>query len=325
MNAHESGSVRVAIVGCGRMGAERATCATESGATIAFCADSDGERARSLASRFQSQSVADAHAIPWRDVQAVFVCTPPSARSVVFDAIAAGVAVLVEKPIGLSEADGAMLVSAVEKQTVINAVGYMNRYRPSVLAARAAAAASTVSAVAVHWASKRYAVPWWGQPDLSGGPFNEQATHIVDLVRFVVGEIVDVRAIAGPSGDEKNVSRAAVAMRFENGAVGTLAYTCEADDKHIGLHVMSGAGAIELRGWNFANSDAGDDPDPNPFMIETRTFLEAVSSGDARHIRSDFADATKTQRAVDLIRRRFADGMPDSRETSALDLDVSAR
>ena len=320
-----TGGIRVAIVGCGRMGAERAACATQAGATIACCADTDGERARSLAARFQSHAVADMRAIPWREVQAVFVCTPPSMRSVVLDAITARVAVLVEKPIGLSEADGAALASAVEEQHVVNAVGYMNRYRPSVLAARAAAAASTVSAVAGHWASKRYAVPWWGQPDLSGGPFNEQATHLVDLVRFVVGEIADVRAFAGPSGDEKSITRAAVAMRFDNGAVGTLAYTCEADDKHIGLHVMTGAGAIELRGWNFTRAGADEATDPNPFLLETKTFLEAVSSGDARQIRSDFADATKTQRAVDLIRRRFADGMQEPRGSSALYDDVSAR
>ncbi len=320
-----SGGIRVAIVGCGRMGAERAACVTGYGATIAYCADTDGERARALASRFTSQAIADMHAIPWREVQAVFVCTPPSTRSVVLDAIAAGVAVLVEKPIGLSAAEGAALASAVEKKPVINAVGYMNRYRPQVLAARAAAAAATVSAVAGHWASKRYAVPWWSQPTLSGGPFNEQATHLVDLVRFVVGEIADVRAFAGPSGDEKSISRAAVAMRFENGAVGTLAYTCEADDKHIGLHVMTRAGAIELRGWNFARAGGDEEPDPNPFMLETTAFLEAVSSGDARHIRSDFADAAKTQAAVDLIRRRFADGMPETHGSSALYDDVSAR
>jgi myo-inositol 2-dehydrogenase/D-chiro-inositol 1-dehydrogenase len=317
-------SICVAIVGCGRMGAERAACAAESGATIAYCADSDGERARTLASRYESHAVTDMHAIPWRELQAVFVCTPPSTRSVVLDAVAAGVAVLVEKPIGLSEADGALLASAVEKQPIINAVGYMNRYRPSVLAARAAAAASTVSAVAGHWASKRYAVPWWGQTNLSGGPFNEQATHLVDLVRFVVGEIADVCAFASPIGDERDISRAAVAMRFKNGAVGTLAYSCEADDKHIGLHVMTGTGAIELRGWNFALAGS-DEPDANPFMLETKSFIEAVSGGDARHIRSDFADATKTQRAVDLIRRRFAEGMADSRGSTALYDDAGAR
>ena len=186
------------------------------------------ERAR-IALQSRSQAVTDTHAIPWRELQAVFrlhaavhlrarSCSMPSPH---------GVAVLVEKPIGLSRSRrrSSPRERCCQKQPVINAVGYMNRYRPSVLAARAAAAASTVSAVAGHWASKRYAVPWWSQTNLSGGPFNEQATHLVDLVRFVVGEIADVRAFAGPIGDEKSISRAAVAMRFENGAVGTLAYS----------------------------------------------------------------------------------------------------
>jgi len=303
------GSVRVAIVGCGRMGAERANQAAHAGATIAHCADTDQERARSLAAQFGAKPISDAHSIPWRDIQAVFVCTPPSLRAVVLDAIAAGVAVFMEKPVGLTKHDGTVLSKAVESHPVVNAVGYMNRYRPSVLSARAFAEASNLSAVAAHWACKRYAVPWWELPSLSGGPFNEQATHLVDLFRYVAGDIAEVRAFAGPEGNERSISRAAVAIRFENGAVGTLVYTCEASAKHIGLHIVTTRGAVELRGWNFALAGADDGPEPNPFALETRAFLTAVEADDERSILCDIADATKTQSAVDDMRRGFAEGM----------------
>lgn len=300
------GSVRVAIVGCGRMGAERANQAARAGATVAYCVDTDEERARTLATQFQSSPISNADSMQWRDIQAVFVCTPPSLRAVALDAVAAGVAVFVEKPVGLTKNDGTVLAEAIQRRPVINAVGYMNRYRPSVHAAREFAKASTLSAVAAHWACKRYAVPWWEHPELSGGPFNEQATHLVDLCRYVAGDIAEVRAFAGPAGDEHNIARAAVAMRFENGAVGTLVYTCEADDKHIGLHIVTAHGAMELRGWNFAVAGADDGAEPNPFELETRAFLAAVAAGDGRTILCDVADAIKTQTAVDEIRRAFA-------------------
>jgi myo-inositol 2-dehydrogenase/D-chiro-inositol 1-dehydrogenase len=298
--------IRAAIVGCGRMGAERARQAAAAGAIVAYCADTDNDRAQALAARFGSIALAEARAIPWRDVQAIFVCTPPSLRSIALDAIANGVAVFVEKPIGLTKDDGSVLADAVTKKPVINAVGYMNRYRPSVNAARQAAASSTVAMVSAYWASKRYAVPWWELPDLSGGPFNEQATHLVDLCRYVVGEIAEVRALAGPGGDGKRIARAAVAMRFEDGAVGALAYTCEANDKHIGLHIVTDAGAIELRGWSFSPAGSSDEPEPDAFALETRAFLASVSGADARLILSDFADATKTQSAVDAVRLAFS-------------------
>lgn len=301
-----TGSMRVAVVGCGRMGAERANQAAQAGANVAYCADTDQERAAALAARFAATPLSDARSIRWRDIQAVFVCTPPSLRAIALDAVAAGVAVFVEKPVGLTMHDGAALAKAVASHPVINAVGYMNRYRPSVRSARAFAAASDLSAIAAHWACKRYAVPWWGRPEQSGGPFNEQATHLVDLCRYIAGDIASVRAFAGPDGDERSIARAAVAMRFESGAVGTLLYSCEANDKHIGFHIVTADGAIELRGWNFALAGADAASDPDPFALETRAFLDAVAAGDARSILSDFADATKTQSAVDEMRRGFA-------------------
>ena len=290
------------------MGAERARQAVQAGATVAYCADTDIDRAHVLAAQSRSIALADARDIPWREVRAVFVCTPPSLRSIALDAIAHDVAVFVEKPIGLTKSDGAVLADAVKDRPVVNAVGYMNRYRPSVIAAREAAASSTVAIVSAYWASKRYAVPWWEQSELSGGPFNEQATHLVDMCRYVVGEIAEIRALAGPGGDEKRMARAAVAMRFENGAVGALAYTCEASDKHIGLHIVTGDGAIELRGWSFSPAGSGGKPEPDAFALETRAFLQAVGQSDTRFILSDFADAAKTQSAVDAVRLAFSAG-----------------
>ena len=303
-----TGAVRVAIVGCGRMGTERARHVDSAGSRIVACVDGDADRARELSSKYPGASaLSDTAAVLWSGVDAVFLCTPPSVRlEAVLRAIESGVAVFTEKPIGLSAVDGRRLTDAASHRGVLNAVGYMNRYRPAVRKARMSAAESGASGLIGYWAGKRYAVPWWERADQSGGPFNEQATHLVDLCRFVCGDIVEVRAVAGTTRDAGGLSRAAVAARFESGTIGALLYTCEAADKHIGLHVITSVGTVELRGWDFIVQNGSRPPvEPNVFETETHAFLRAVRTGDRGGVLCDFADATKTQATVDAIRKCF--------------------
>ena len=46
------------------------------------------------------------------------------------------------------------------------------------------------------WLDKVPPVPWWTDRALSGGPIIEQAVHVLDLARFLVGEVEQVCALA---------------------------------------------------------------------------------------------------------------------------------
>ena len=303
-------ALRVAVIGCGRMGAERAGCAAELGASVDACVEVDVERARRLAARFGARAAKGLDEIDWSRLDATFVCTPPSARSdAVMRAVDSGVAVMVEKPIGLSAGDGRRFAHAAAHGGVINAVGYMNRYRASVRLAREVVARGSPVAVMCHWACRPYGVPWWHLDDWSGGPFNEQATHLVDLCRFIVGEVDGVEAIASRGRDTTDSpTRVAAALHFACGALGTLIYTCDAPDKFIGFEAVTGEGAVRLEGWDFVmtvNTITESLPahtGANPFTQETEAFLGAVAARDGSGISSTFDDATRTQSIIDAIR-----------------------
>jgi predicted dehydrogenase len=289
------------------MGSERAARAIALGAVIRACADADVGRAEELATRSGAATVeSDAAKLPWRELDAVFICTPPSVRgSAVRHAIEAGVATFVEKPIGLSAAEGEALADAAHRARIVNAVGYMNRYRASVRSARTIAANHKVIAVTCQWVCRPYGVPWWRSAEQSGGPFNEQATHIVDLCRFVAGEVADVRSVS--SGDDpERPTRFAAALRFENNAVGTLAYTCDAPDKFIAFELITTSGALRLEGWDFklaaSTFDLHVDAEDDVFETETRAFLTAAMQSDQSLIASSFDDAVRTQSVVDRVR-----------------------
>jgi predicted dehydrogenase len=163
----------------------------------------------------------------------------------------------------------------------------------------------SIIGITAHWVGKKYAVPWWMVSEQSGGPFNEQGTHLMDLFRYLSGEAEVLHAAAfGPTGGETTV---AAMLRLAGGGLGTFLYSCEARDKDILISVETPDGVLELRGWDLElvrNTIDGSSPDPEDrpiFEKETAAFLQAVTSRDRTLILSDFAEAFKTQTAMDRV------------------------
>src|SRR4051812_15358679 len=123
-------TLRVGIVGAGRMGRERARAAKLLGAEVVAVCDPDLERATALASDVHAEVLPDTAHLDMSELDVLFECTPPAARGGVQEkAIAAGVALFVEKPIGLDAQQCLPLLELLDKRPVVNAAGYMNRYR----------------------------------------------------------------------------------------------------------------------------------------------------------------------------------------------------
>lgn len=303
--------LNVAILGCGRMGRERARCVTALGAAITAVYDPDAERASALAAQFGGMPVTSESEIPWHSLGAVFFCTPPQCRDAqALAAIAAGVAFLAEKPVGLSHPAAARVASALQRAPVVNAIGYMNRCRSSVRHTRAVLARTRLLGLAGFWVCRQYTVPWWLDAAASGGPLNEQATHLFDLCRVFGGEIASVQAVSANAalGAAESLGCAST-VQFQSGSIGTVFYSCESSGKAIGLHLFTDCGSIELAGWDFrmaSNTIDGILPETaaeeDIFLIETERFLSAVRTGRPEDVACDWIDAMHTQGAVDAAR-----------------------
>ena len=153
-------NLRAAVVGAGRMGRERARAAKLLGAQLVAICDPDVERAALLAADLDAAVLPTAAELDLSRLDALFVCTPPALRGAAERAaIAAGVSLFVEKPIGLNAEQCLDLLQALEQRPIINAAGYMNRYRCSVLCARQQIQAAFPIAIAFQWFSTRYGVP----------------------------------------------------------------------------------------------------------------------------------------------------------------------
>jgi len=304
--------LRVAIVGCGRMGRERATAATALGARVVALCDPDPARVSGLASRFPGALVRDdAVDLDWLSVDAIFVCTPPFARGLVeAAALAAGVPVFVEKPVGVTACQLEPALAALRRHRVVTAVGYHNRYRPSVDHARSLLASRKAIGASCHWICMPYRVPWWNHLELSGGGLNEMATHLVDLGRYLLGDIDVVHAWAD-AGDGGGPAPSFMAtLRWADGLLGTMLYSCRAHDQDIGLTVHTEVGPIRLVGWDFdlhlpdgiVRGNVGGERSAI-YAPEVAAFFEAIRRRDPAAVRTDLEDGVRTQRVVDALAR----------------------
>jgi len=308
--------MRVAVVGCGRMGRERARAISTFGVDEILLFDEDTRRSRSLAEELARASpLVDFPAILEGRPDAIFICTPPFCRGPLENqAIARGIPFLVEKPIGVSANQVDSVLENLRHRNVLNAVGYMNRYRNSVAHARAVLRSRNIIGMTAHWIGKKYALPWWEDVEKSGGPFNEQATHLMDLFRYLSGVTGTLHAAASaPNGVETTV---VVTLRLAGGGLGTFVYSCEAKEKDILVSVETTDGVVALRGWDLeltCNTIDGTYPKPESkpiFERETHHFLKSVTTGDKTLILSDFADAYKTQIEMDCATRMIRGAAP---------------
>jgi len=301
--------MRVAIVGCGRMGRERAMAAASFGAETVFLFDEDSNRMKSLAeSCLVARTVSGPGDLFNEKIDALFICVPPFCRGPLeLRAIDSGMPFFVEKPIGVTANQVRTVIENLLRKPVLTAVGYMNRYRNSVGCAKNILRSRKIIGVSSGWVGKKYGVPWWSVLEQSGGPFNEQATHMVDLIRYLAGVGEPVYAVAQPPADIETTVLAV--MRLSGGGLGSFLYSCEAMDKDIFVVIETPEGALELRGWNFSllhNSIDASQPEPESkpiFEKETHAFLEAVVTGNKGLILADFGEAFQTQILMDSLLR----------------------
>jgi predicted dehydrogenase len=129
--------VRVAVVGVGHLGRHHARVLSElPEATLVGVVDADAARAQAIASSSGCEVFPDVTALIGR-VDAVSIASPTEVHaSLALPLLAAGIDVLVEKPMtrSLDEADA--LLAAARASGALLAVGHIEQFNPAVEAAR---------------------------------------------------------------------------------------------------------------------------------------------------------------------------------------------
>jgi myo-inositol 2-dehydrogenase / D-chiro-inositol 1-dehydrogenase len=302
--------MRIAFVGCGGIAQSHASGLSKR-KDVAFVGAFDiiAERMQSFAAQYGGASYGSlGEMLDAAKPDAAWVCLPPHTHGETELALAARrIPFLVEKPVARSLDTARRVLEAVERTGTLTAVGYMNRYRRGVNRAKELLAADPAVLVHGGWVGGTPGVAWWRVKAESGGQIVEQATHIFDLVRYVVGEprLVYAQGTRGfvtdmPHYDVEDAST--VAIQFANGAVGNLVSSC-ASRAAGGVHLTIAAlnHYITFTGWEQAvviRKSAIEEEhiggEPNVFEMEDGAFIAAVQTGNAGLVRSSYADGLKS-------------------------------
>ena len=168
------------------------------------------------------------------EVDAVYVASPHDLHLAhVTRAARAGKAILCEKPVGVSTVEAQAVVDVCRAASVPLSVAYYRRYWPVVQEMRRLLADGAIGDVvqarvqlADHYLPDPDR-PWITEPDQAGGGALANAgSHWIDLVRYLLGDVVEVTAAcAGHFGGYKTEDSVGVQMRMATQALVSLNVT----------------------------------------------------------------------------------------------------
>ena len=124
----------------------------------------------------------------------IVISLPPYAHSDEVEIAAdLGVHVFIEKPIALTSEQGWRMVDAAEKAGIVTQVGFMLRFGEAIERLKGmidSGKAGQVGLMSARYFCNSLHSSWWRKRDLSGGQLVEQVIHMVDLMRFLMGDAV---------------------------------------------------------------------------------------------------------------------------------------
>ncbi len=302
-------TLRVAIVGAGLIGADHAAAyAAQPDVELVGIVDADPARAADLAGRFGATAFSDLDGLlAGARPDAASICVPTGLHRPVAERLAAaGVHLLLEKPMAPTIADCDAIAAAAEQAGIVLMLALTHRFHAELIEAHrliADGAIGTPMLVQDTFSFGEHGPwpDWYYDRELSGGgELMHDGVHLVDRLEWLVGSsIVEVygrtttyaRSIAGVEDGGVAV------LAFANGAIGSL-FVNEATHPlrsdapsvpmpgRLELEIHGSGGSIRYRTWHELIIDIAGEPsrtvarsDDGEMGREIRAFVDAVASG----------------------------------------------
>ena len=301
--------MKVAVIGAGNIGGKHiGILAEEPGVEIVGIVSPSPERGAAAARQWNVRAYASHDELLAREQpDAVWVCVPPWAHGPVEAAlIERRIPFFVEKPLSADRDTAERIAQSLDGKGLVTAVGYHWRAMDTMAEVRYTLAANPARMVLGAWHDATPPPEWWRHRATSGGQVVEQATHLFDAARYLVGEASVVASTATRYGqaaypDSDVADLSAALLRFANGATGVFTATCLLGGlaaQYVQIVCERLLISITRKGVTYDTGDSlrevplGNDP----FVAEDRAFLEAVRRGDTAPVPCTYADALLTHR-----------------------------
>lgn len=189
--------VKVGIIGCGIAGNFHLRELTKlKNAEVKAFYDVDPTKAKMMAAKVGGNVYSTLSEFLNQKLDAIYICTPPNTHSKLIEKVAQkDVAIFVEKPLDTDVKRAEKAVKLVERKGIINQIGFNFRFAPNVSRLKELVRRKDLKFKFFHamWLGTKPQEPaWWGRYEITGGMINELNSHLLDLIRFVAGEIEEV-------------------------------------------------------------------------------------------------------------------------------------
>lgn len=288
---------------------------------VAVC-DVVEERAQAAAAPVGATVYLSAYEMLNRErLDAVYICLPPDAHvDQELAAIDKGAAIFVEKPLPLDLKKAEYIAERARARGVVTAVGYHWRHFSHARELKRRLQGERVGMALGSFLNILPGSPWWRIASRSGGQVVEQAIHIFDTSRYLLGEAEQVWASYAlrANADEPSFAQDdvyAVNIRFRSGVVANYQVCCILHRRYnVGLEVLCKNRVFRLKERELEVDDADGVTTialaNDAGYDENVAFLTAVATGDRSTILSDYADALETQRLVMAANRSAETNQP---------------
>lgn len=324
--------LKFALVGCGRIAKRHAELLGSRqirDAGLAAVCDVVRGKAETIARPFRVPAYTDMHMMMEQEQPDVAVVLTESGRHAEHAIALApyGKHLIVEKPIALTLDDADAMIRACDRHGVRLFVVKQNRFNIPVLKLREALETGrfgklVMGTIRVRWCRRQDYYdqdPWRGTWALDGGVLTNQASHHVDLLEWMMGEVETVFAKSTTAlVDIETEDTAVVLLKFRSGALGLIEATTATRPKDIegSISILGQHGAVEIGGfavneikvWQFETPLPSDEEvrtrysvnPPNVYGFGHQAYYEHVVDcilNDRQHL----VDGLEGRRSLELI------------------------
>ena len=325
-------ALNFALVGCGRIAKRHSELLglnqIQNARLVAVC-DLVREKAEKIATQFSVPHFTDMHEMMRAvNIDVVVVLTESGKHAEHVVALSPyGKHIVVEKPMALTLDDADAMIRACDESGAKLFIVKQNRFNVPVLKLRQALKAGrfgklVLGTVRVRWCRHQANYdqdPWRGTWALDGGVLTNQASHHVDLLEWMMGQVDSVFAMSTTAlANIEAEDTAVVTLRFRNGALGVIEATTAArpTDLEGSISILGEGGTVEIGGfavnqmkvWNFAQPESDDDKvmeqysvnPPNVYGFGHQAYYEHVVDcilNNARHL----VDGLEGRKSLELI------------------------
>jgi len=341
----ENSKIRFGLVGCGVIAKKHLVALSRiENAQIAAVCDTSLDCAKKIGLEYNLPYYSNPHDMAMHEKFDVFSLLAPSGihAKLILDLVKYNRHFVVEKPMALRIEDADQIIKECDESGSKIFVVQQNRFNLPIRKLREAIdqgrfGKMVLGTVRVRWCrDQNYynAKPWRGTWALDGGVLTNQASHHIDMLVWMMGEVESVSVMTSTRLAKIEAEDTGVAtIRFYSGALGIIEATTATRPKDLegSISILGERGAVEIGGyymnelktWQFDETSPDDDDvfekwgtNPNEFAWNHTEYLKDVIQS-LQQGRRGLVEGLEGRKSLELINALY--------ESAELNKTVSLR